>query len=195
MKTTLTSALKITARASPLLVAALALAAAACAPTTTQRLGLAEPSTVSGFELQPYLGTWYEIGNFPQSFQEGCAGTTATYSLREDGNVDVLNRCFEGGLDGPEKSAQGKARPVQIEDGKLEVSFFEPFWGAYWVLELGDDYQYSVVGHPSRDYLWILSREPQMDDEILDGILERLESVHGYELDRFERTAQPEVAR
>jgi apolipoprotein D and lipocalin family protein len=183
-----------TATLAPMLATTLALAALGCAPTTTQRLGLAEPSTVSGFELQPYLGTWYEIGNFPQSFQEGCTGTTATYSLREDGNVDVLNRCFEGDLDGPEKTAKGKARAVQVEEGKLEVSFFQPFWGAYWVLELGDDYQYSVVGHPSRDYLWILSREPQMDDEVLDGILERLSRVYGYELDRFERTAQPDAA-
>ncbi len=179
---------------STLLLASLALASTGCAPTTTERLGLAEPETVSGFELEPYLGTWYEIGNFPQSFQAGCTGTTATYSLREDGNVDVLNRCFEDSLDGPEKTANGQARPVELERGKLEVSFFQPFWGAYWVLELGEDYQYSVVGHPSRDYLWILSREPQMDEATLDGILERLETVHGYELERFERTTQPDVA-
>lgn len=177
------------------LLATLALAVLAstgCALTTTERLGLAEPETVRGFELEPYLGTWYEIGNFPQSFQEGCTGTTANYSLREDGDVDVLNRCFEDRLDGKEKSANGKARAVELERGKLEVSFFQPFWGAYWVLELGEDYRYSVVGHPSRDYLWILSREPQMDEATLEGILERLETVHGYELDRFERTAQPD---
>lgn len=179
-----------TATLAPMLATTLALAALGCAPTTTQRLGLAEPSTVSGFELQPYLGTWYEIGNFPQSFQEGCTGTTATYSLREDGNVDVLNRCFEGDLDGPEKTAKGLARAVEVEEGKLEVSFFQPFWGAYWVLELGPDYEYAVVGHPSRDYLWILAREPRLQSEVQDGILERLASVHGYELDRFVATTQ-----
>ncbi|MCC7072211.1 MAG: lipocalin family protein [Deltaproteobacteria bacterium] len=164
--------------------------AASCATSTTERLGLEEPSTVQGFELERYLGTWYEIGNFPQSFQEGCTGTTATYTLKDDGNVEVLNRCFKGGLDGPEDVARGTARPVDIDRAKLEVSFFQPFWGAYWVLELGPDYDYAVVGHPSRDYLWILAREPRLPSEVQDGILERLESVHGYELDRFVLTTQ-----
>lgn len=176
---------------SSLVFALLSLSLAACSPTTTERLGLPEPTTVSDFDLERYLGTWYEIGNFPQSFQEGCTGTTATYSLRDDGDVAVDNRCFEESLDGPEKTALGRARAVDLAQAKLEVSFFEPFWGAYWVLELGEDYEYSVVGHPSRDYLWILSREPQMNAATLDGILSRLVDEHGYELDRFVRTVQP----
>jgi apolipoprotein D and lipocalin family protein len=179
---------------APLLTLLLALALAGCTTSTTKRLGLEEPTTVSGFELERYLGTWYEIGNFPQFFQQGCTGTTATYTLRDDGNVKVDNRCFEDSLEGPEKTAEGRARPVDLEQGKLEVSFFGPFWGAYWVLELGNDYEYAVVGHPSRDYLWILSREPFMEEAALEGILQRLVEEHGYELDRFERTEQPAAA-
>ncbi|MGB5372547.1 MAG: lipocalin family protein, partial [Polyangiales bacterium] len=73
---------------------------------------------------------------------------------------------------------------------KLEVSFFRPFWGDYWIIDLGPDYEYAVVGHPSRDYLWILSRTPTLDAEIYDGILTRLEEM-GYPLDRLQKTLQP----
>ena len=90
-----------------------------------------------------------------------------------DGEIDVLNKCRKGSLDGPEDSAEGRARIVDQEsNAKLEVSFFGPFWGDYWIIDLGPDYEYAVVGHPSRDYLWILSRTPTLDDATYDGILE-----------------------
>jgi len=137
------------------------------------------------------VGTWYEIASFPQSFQRGCTATTATYTIRPDDQIDVLNRCREGSLDGKEKSAKGRARVVdRSTNAKLEVSFFRPFWGDYWSVDLGSDYEYATVGHPSRDYLWILSRTPTMDGAVYEGILGRLRD-QGYEVERLVQTLQP----
>jgi apolipoprotein D and lipocalin family protein len=142
-------------RAATLLVGWLALVG--CAKTATVRLGLPELRTVSRVELRQYVGTWYDIASFPQRFQRGCTDTTATYTIRADGEIDVLNRCRKGSLDGKEESAQGRARVVdRSTNAKLKVSFFRPFWGDYWIIDLGANYEYAVVGHPSRDYLWIL---------------------------------------
>lgn len=167
-------------------------AIAGCA-TTTERLKLPELETVKSLDVGRYLGTWYEIASFPQSFQEGCTATTAHYSLRaEGGEIDVLNRCRKGSLEGEEKSARGRARVVDAStNAKLEVSFFGPFWGDYWVVELGADYEYSVVGHPGRDYLWILSRSRRMEPSIYEGIVSRL-AERGYETGRLKRTLQPD---
>jgi apolipoprotein D and lipocalin family protein len=102
--------------------------ATGCSTTTTARLHLPPPTTVPHVDLNRYLGAWYEIDSFPQSFQKGCTGSTATYSLRIDGQIDVLNRCRKGSLDGDEKSAKGRARVVdRATNAKLEVSFFRPF--------------------------------------------------------------------
>ena len=141
-------------------------------------------------ELERYTGTWYEIASFPQSFQRGCTATTAVYTLRRDGEIDVLNRCRKGSLDGKEKSVRGRARVVdRTTNAKLSVTFFRPFRGDYWIIDLADDYSYAVVGHPSRDYLWILSRTPTMDDATWEGIMTRLQA-QGYETKRLARTAQ-----
>ena len=170
---------------------ALALLASGCATTTTARLHLPVLRTVEHVDLQRYLGTWYEIASFPQGFQRGCTATMATYAMRQDGQIDVLNRCRKSSLDGPGKEARGRARVVdRASNAKLEVSFFWPFWGDYWIIDLGIDYEYAVVGHPSRDYLWILSRSPTMNPESYDSIVRRLEA-QGYETVRLQRTAQP----
>jgi apolipoprotein D and lipocalin family protein len=164
--------------------------AAGCATSTTQRLRLPPLQTVAHVDLSRYVGTWYEIAHFPQSFQRGCTGTTATYTLRKDGDVDVLNRCRKGSLDGKEKSALGRARVVdRATNAKLEVSFFRPFWGDYWIIDLAGDYSYAVVGHPGRDYLWILARTPTMADATLQSIVARLQA-QGYETSRLVRTLQ-----
>lgn len=166
---------------------ALALAAG-CATSTTERLHLPPLQTVAHVELSRYLGTWYEIANFPQSFQRGCTATTATYTLRADGDIDVLNRCRKGSIEGEEKSALGRARVVDhVTNARLEVSFFRPFWGDYWIIDLSDDYSYAVVGHPGRDYLWILARTPTMPEATYQGIVERLQA-QGYETSRLVRT-------
>ena len=162
-----------------------------CATTTSERLRLPPLETVASVDLSRYVGTWYEIASFPQRFQRGCTATTATYSLRDDGMIDVVNRCRKGSVDGPEDSAVGVARVADRgSNAKLEVSFFRPFWGDYWVVDLGADYDYAVVGHPSRDYLWILSRQPAMDSARYDEIVARLRSK-GYETERLIRTVQP----
>lgn len=174
----------------PLLVLA-AVIASSCSTSATQRLHLPELRTVAHVDLARYLGTWYEIASFPQRFQKGCTGSTAMYAARADGDIDVFNRCRIDRLDGPEKLARGRARVIDKQSrAKLEVSFFRPFWGDYWIIDLGRDYEYAVVGHPSRDYLWILSRAPVMDAPVYDGILARL-TAQGYETHRLNRTLQP----
>jgi len=164
--------------------------AAGCATSTTERLHLPPLEAVAHVELSRYVGTWYEIANFPQSFQRGCTATTATYTLRADGDIDVLNRCRKGSVDGEEKSALGRARVVdRSTNAKLEVSFFRPFWGDYCIIDLADDYSYAVVGHPGRDYLWILARTSTMAEATFQGIVARLQAK-GYETSRLMRTLQ-----
>lgn len=178
-------------RTALLLTLTFSIALAGCGKTTTERLQLPSLDAVPDVELERYLGTWYEIASYPQRFQEGCTSTTATYTLRSDGEINVLNKCRKGGLDGPEDVAEGRARVVdRTTNAKLEVSFFGPFWGDYWIIDLGPDYEYAVVGHPSRDYLWILSRTPTLDETTYDGILSRLEQK-GYPLEPLRKTQQP----
>jgi apolipoprotein D and lipocalin family protein len=176
----------------PVVAAVALLTVGPACSTTTERLDLPPLEAVKTVDLERYMGRWYEIASYPQRFQEGCTGTTATYALKKDGEVLVVNRCFKGSLDGKESVAEGRAR-LKEKGGmtsKLEVSFFGPFWGDYWVIDLGDDYDYAVVGHPGRDYLWILSRTPQMDPDRFRGVLDRLKAKH-YDLDRLQTTAQP----
>jgi len=159
--------------------------------TTTERLGLPPLQTVAKVDLSRYTGTWYEIASYPQRFQKGCTNTTATYTLRDDGEIGVVNRCRKGSLEGEEDSAEGRARVVDATtNAKLEVTFFRPFWGDYWIIDLGENYEYAVVGHPGRDYLWILSRTPTMEESVYQGILNRLQTK-GYPLDRLQKTLQP----
>lgn len=170
------------------------LGAAGCTATTTSRLHLPPLQTVAHVDLDRYLGTWYEIASFPQRFQRGCVASTATYTARPDGEIEVVNRCRKGTLSGPEKSASGRARVVdRSSNAKLEVSFFRPFWGDYWIVDLGADYEYAAVGHPSRDYLWILSRTPAMEPAVYDAIVRRLQA-QGYETHRLVRTVHAPVA-
>jgi len=148
--------------------------------------------TVPKVDLNRYLGTWYEIATIPQRFQKGCTGVTATYSLRPDGKIDVLNQCYKDSLNGKHKQVHGKAWVVDKEtNAKLKVQFFWPFSGAYWVIELDSvGYQYAVVGHPNRNYLWILCRTPKMDEGLYGDLLRRLQEVHGYDLSNLKKTPQ-----
>jgi apolipoprotein D and lipocalin family protein len=123
--------------------------------------------TVAAVDLQRYLGTWYEIARFPNSFQDGrgrrCVETTATYGLRPDGQVSVTNRCLDAGDGGRETVATATAYAVEGSgNARLRVTFFWPFYGDYWVIGLDPDYRWAVVGSPGRDYLWVLSRTPEM---------------------------------
>jgi apolipoprotein D and lipocalin family protein len=149
------------------------------------------PAVVPHVEIERYLGTWYEIARYPNRFQKECVAVTADYSLRNDGKIRVVNACRKGGLDGPVKSIEGKAWVVDREtNAKLEVQFFWPFRGAYWIIDLGKDYDYAVVGHPNRKYLWILSRKPEMEPALYQAILGRL-VAQGYAPARLQKTLQP----
>ncbi len=162
-----------------------------CAATTTERLGLAPLEVVPSVDLARYAGRWYEIASFPQSFQRGCTATEANYTPLPDGDIRVVNRCRKGSLSGKLDEAEGLARVVDRQtNAKLEVSFFRPFWGDYWIIDLAPDYSYAVVGHPGRDYLWILSRTPKMDPATYAAILERIKAKR-YTLERLQRTLQP----
>ena len=139
-------------------------------------------------DLEKYLGKWYEIAHLPAKFQEGCDETTATYTLLKDGKISVLNACKRNGKI---KTAKGKAKVVDEATGaKLKVTFFWPFYGDYWIIGLGDNYEYAVVGHPGRNYLWILSRTPSMGDALYGRLLEKLAAT-GYDVSRLMKTPQP----
>lgn len=143
--------------------------------------------TVPYVDLDRYLGKWYDIASFPQRFQKGCACTTATYSKNADGSIKVVNRCRVGDKE-KVRTAKAKVKDKKT-NAKLSVCFFWPFTGKYWIIDLADDYSYAVVGHPSRNYLWILSRQPLMDEAVYSGILDRLRQ-QGYDVSRLEKTSQ-----
>ena len=173
---------------SPILAA---LIVSACPLYATVKEELPPLETVSHVNLDRYLGKWYEIASIPQWFQKGCVASSATYTLRPDGGIEVLNQCRKETLDGKLKTAKGKAWIVDRKtNAKLKVRFFWPFSGDYWIIDIGENYQYAVVGHPKRNYLWILSRTPQMDPTVYDGILERLRKQQ-YDLNRLRKTRQP----
>ncbi len=147
--------------------------------------------TVDSVDLDRYLGTWYEIASYPAWFQKNCTAVRAEYTRRDDGLISVVNSCRKHTLDGKIKQSDGKAKIVDTEsNAKLKVSFFGPFWGPYWIIDLDPDYQWAVVGVPSRKYLWILSRTPEMDKTTYAGILDRLVD-QSYDPIRLERTLQP----
>ncbi|HNQ22259.1 MAG TPA: lipocalin family protein [Phycisphaerae bacterium] len=143
-------------------------------------------------DIERYMGKWYEIARYPTFFQGAdCVATTAEYSLRDDGKVRVVNACREGGLDGPEDSIEGVARVVDsVTNAKLKVRFFGPFEGDYWIIDLDPDYQWAVVGAPSRDFLWILSRTPTMDEDLYTDIVSRLPEKL-YDPEKLLTTLQP----
>jgi apolipoprotein D and lipocalin family protein len=145
---------------------------------------------VPSVDLNRYTGQWYEIARYPHKFQEGCVGSRAEYTLRRDGKLSVLNECHEESLSGKIRKAEGTARVVDKKtNAKLKVIFFWPFSGDYWIIDLGRDYEYAVVGHPERTYLWILSRAKKMDKDLYREILGRL-TAKGYDVTKLVMTPQ-----
>ncbi|MDM7859007.1 lipocalin family protein [Alteromonas sp. ASW11-36] len=140
---------------------------------------------VTNFDVQKYLGTWYEIARFDHSFERGLNNVTATYALREDGGIAVLNRGYNTAEQEWEQ-AEGKAYFVnEPTTGHLKVSFFGPFYASYVVIALDDeDYQYSLVTGPDRDYLWILARQPNVPQQTLDALLDFAQQS-GYDTEKF----------
>ena len=150
---------------------------------------------ISSIDLQRYLGRWFEIASFPQRFSRNCVATTADYSLMDNGNIRVVNRCRRGSLDGPQSEIKGRAWVSDPRtDAILAVQFFWPFVGDYWIIGLGPDrgngYEWALVGSPDRESLWILNRSPQMSSELYSRIIEQAR-VQGFDVNRLKQTQQP----
>ena len=152
---------------------------------------------VPGVDLDRYAGVWHEIARLPNRFQDDCGCcVTATYTRREDGHLTVVNACRT--VDGKPKAVEGEAK-LASEDGpssKLKVRFAPRFlsflgfvWGDYWVLDLDQEYSYALVGSPDRKYLWVLAREPRMDEETYTRLLEKAGGM-GFDVTRVQRTEQ-----
>jgi apolipoprotein D and lipocalin family protein len=158
---------------------------AGCAAPTAEA-----PRTVAAVDLPRYLGTWHEVARFPNRFQDGggrrCTGVTATYTAREDGRIGVENRCMDGAK---ERVARGRAYVVEgSNNARLRVTFFWPFYGDYWVIGLDPDYRWAVVGAPGRDYLWVLSRTPEMAPEAYAQAVE-VARAQGFDVGMLRRSA------
>lgn len=180
------------AAAVPILLALLSPVPAPAKPT------IPEPVPVARVDLTRYAGLWYEVAKIPNRFQKSCAtGTTATYTLLEDGRIEVVNRCRK--RDGSEVRATGVAEVVDgVSNAKLRVSFvsflgIRPFWGDYWILALGDDYEFALVGAPDRKYGWILSRTPTLPPSTVHRVLDAIRA-QGYDPDRFQASPQDSLS-
>ncbi len=149
-------------------------------------------STVNELDLDRYMGLWYEIARFDHNFERGLVGVTAEYQMRPDGKISVINRGYKNSLNGKLKVAKGKAKqPNPDEPGKLKVSFFLFFYAGYYVMELDPDYQWALIGSSTEKYLWILSRTPQLTDEVRNNIL-KLAEARGYDTGKLIWVKQPE---
>jgi len=138
---------------------------------------------VNDFELNKYLGKWYEIARLDHSFERGLSQVSAEYSLKDDGGVMVINRGFSAAKN-EWKEAEGKAYFVNGDsEGYLKVSFFGPFYGSYVVFELDhENYQYAFISGPDTDYLWLLAKTPTVPPEVLQKFVE-MSKARGFDTD------------
>jgi apolipoprotein D and lipocalin family protein len=145
--------------------------------------------TVDHVDLNRYLGKWYEIARYPNRFESVCASdATAEYTMDAPGKIQVRNSCRKA--DGTERVSKGTAKVVDAAtNAKLKVTFFWPFYGDYWIVDLAPDYSYAVVGEPSRKYLWILSRTPDLPAAVYEKVTARLRDA-GYDPARLVKTPQ-----
>ncbi|KAK9070805.1 hypothetical protein SSX86_011207 [Deinandra increscens subsp. villosa] len=150
---------------------------------------------VKNIDLARYMGRWYEIASFPSRFQpKNGMNTRATYTLKDDGTVNVLNETWSDGKRGFIEGTAYKADP-KSDEAKLKVKFYVPPFlpiipvtGDYWVLYLDDDYQYALIGQPSRSYLWILCRQNHLDEETYNKLVEKAKE-EGYDVTKLKKTA------
>lgn len=139
------------------------------------------PQPARTVQLNRYLGNWFELARYENSFETDCEGVTAQYYLRDDGMIKVINTCRKGSPDGAKKAVEGRAKIVPNSgNAKLKVSFFGPFYGDYWVLDHAADYSWSIVGEPSGRYLWILTRTAKPSEQIRKMLVKRATSL-GYD--------------
>ena len=161
-----------------MLILSLLLLFAACAYSNSRKE--IDRTTVSNVSLKDFMGRWYEIARFDHSFERGMTDVTATYKLRPDGTIEVINR---GIKDGKEKEAVGKAKTTDIP-GRLRVSFFWIFYSDYNILAMGENNEWVLIGSGSPKYLWILSRTPQLPSATLNHIM-ALARQKGYDTDKL----------
>lgn len=148
----------------------------------------AELPVVSSVDLRRYMGRWYEYARYPNDWQEGVVDVVVEYTLRDDGRIRAYSTGRKGSFDGDETDTTAVAKVVCREtSAKWQMRFLLVLSADYWIIEVGSNYEYAVVGQPSRDYLWILSRTPTLDADIYRGICERLRRV-GYDPERLVRT-------
>lgn len=149
-----------------------------------------ELEVVSYVDIERYLGKWYEIALYPNWFEKGCYRSTALYEKLEDGQIKVTNQCRMNGPDGELNEATGIATIADDKtNAKLKVQFFWPFEGDYWIIHLDRDYQYAIVSEPDRQYLWILSRSPTMDIQLLETLKAKIRNK-GFNLAYLVKTHQ-----
>ena len=161
-----------------------------CTSTKNQET-MIDKTVVKELDLQKYLGTWYELARFNHKFERGLVGVTANYSIREDGKIKVLNSGYKKSLDGKFSEATGKAflPAPELEPGKLKVSFFWNFYGDYFVLELDENYQWAIIGSSSDNFLWILSRTPQLEPDLYNELIDKVKS-RGYDISQLIKVEQ-----
>jgi len=152
-------------------------------------------NVVENLEIDKFIGTWYEIARYQHRFEKDLVGVTATYSLEKNDRIKVVNKGYKEKLDGKEKSITGKAKiPDPQNPGNLKVSFFWIFYSDYLVMELDEEnYQWAVIGSSSPNYLWILSRNPEMDEKLYKNLLSRIEK-RGYDISKLYMVPQKLVA-
>lgn len=169
-----------------------AVATGVAAYAYTRRQLHAPLPTVPHVDLHKYMGLWYEVARLPIRYEKGCQHVTAQYKLQPDGKVSVLNTCHQESLEGPTDTARGTARVVDAAtNAKLKVSFFWPFEGDYWILDLDHaDYRYALVGTPSRENLWLLSRTPHLERALRDKLTGKARSL-GFDVSKLIFTPQP----
>lgn len=145
--------------------------------------------TVNDVDLEQYKGKWYEIARLPNSFEDGLSCVTAEYGIKEDGKISVLNSGTKE--NGKRTSSEGTARVPDPETypGRLKVSFFWPFSGDYYIIDLDENYQWALVGAPDRAYLWILSRSPEIDADVKQRLLKKA-TEQGFSVDQLHWTKQ-----
>ena len=147
-----------------------------------------ELQVVSYVDKERYLGKWYEIARYPHLFEEGCFNSTAFYEKLNDDQIKVTNRCRMNGSQGELNEAIGIAKIVdEKSNSKLKVQFIWPFWGDYWIIDLDKEYQYAIVSEPNRQYLWILSRFPTIDSQLLKTLKEKIRN-QGFNLSYLKNT-------
>jgi apolipoprotein D and lipocalin family protein len=139
---------------------------------------------IQNFQLDQYLGKWYEIARLDHSFERGLSHVTAEYSLRDDGGITVINKGYDQKKKNL-KEADGKAYFVKDEEtGHLKVSFFGPFYASYIIFEMDKEYQHALISGPDKSYFWILSRTPKLDKNILERLIQKA-NEHGFATDNL----------